>query len=429
MTLHKLTQITSKMFSKNGFFLVRESLRFAVGSLRVNKLRTILSLLGITIGIFAIISVLTVVSSLEKNIREGIDALGDDIIYIQKWPWGTGGEYPWWKYLKRPVPTLREYQYLKKNLNNMHDAAFMLSTGTTLKYKKNEVRGAAAMAITDGYENIRSFEIIEGRFISPYEIKAGKKVVVIGSKIADQLFPDQSPIDKTVIISGNKMRVIGVFKKEGSSIIDTSLDNVAVTSVNFARTFLNIRSERLNPMIMVKPAEGISIEQISSDIQNIMRAYRRIKPREEDNFALNKISLLSNGLDSLFVVLDMAGWLIGGFSILVGGFGIANIMFVSVRDQTRIIGIQKALGAKNGFILFQFLSEAVLLSLIGGFIGLLLVFGLTLVATRVSDFAISMSFGNVLLGIFISSSIGIVSGIFPAWQASRLDPVVAMSQS
>lgn len=405
-----------------------ESFAFAFNSLRTNKLRTFLSLLGITIGIFAIISVLTVVSSLERNLRDGISSLGDDIIYVQKWPWGTSGEYPWWKYMKRPLPTVREYQYLKKNLPHLHGAAFMASKNLPISYEQKQVGSVMVMATTEGYTNIKNFELQKGRFLSPFEYSTGKRVIVLGALLAEQLFEDKDPIGQKVDIRGFKLQVIGVLAKEGTSLIDTSLDNVCLLATTTAQNFINIQGGGSNPQIMLKPAEGHSTEEFTAATTKFLRSYRRLPPLTEDNFALNQISLISQSMDELFSVLDLAGWVIGGFSILVGGFGIANIMFVSVREQTRMIGIQKALGAKKIFLLLQFLYESTLLSLIGGTIGLILVFALSQAFSAMFDFKIALNLANILLGLGISASIGILSGFIPALQASRLNPVVAISQ-
>jgi putative ABC transport system permease protein len=395
----------------------------------MNKLRTVLSLLGITIGIFAIISVLTVVSSLEKNIRDGIKSLGDDMVYVQKWPWAMGGEYPWWKYMKRPLPTMREMDFLAHRSEVAEDFAFVVSTRLQVKAGKSSLDGTAVMAVTEGWSNIRSFEIGSGRYFSDYEMQAGKRLVVIGSKVAEKLFPDTDPVGQQIVISGVKLTILGVFVQEGSSIIDTSMDNMCLLAVPTAAAFLNVKSENLNPFIMTKPKAGVPVELLESELQRNMRAYRKLKPIEEDDFAMNRTSMISNGLDGLFIMLNLAGWVIGGFSILVGGFGIANIMFVSVKEQTRTIGIQKALGAKTYFVLFQFLTESVMLSLFGGLLGLVIVWVLSVVVTKVSGFEISLTTKNVMVGLGISIFIGVFSGIFPANTAAKMDPVEAMAHS
>ena len=404
----------------------KESLIFALNSVIVNKLRTFLSLLGITIGIFSIITVFTVIDSLENNIRSSIASLGENVVYVQKWPWSMGGEYPWWKYLRRPVPKQEEEELLRKKLSLSEAISFMAGTNKTIKYESKSFENTSVLGVASDYEKIRSFEIKRGRFISPTEYHTGKNVAVIGYKLSIDLFGAKSPIDKTIKISGRKVKVIGVFEKEGESAIgEDSLDEMVIVPVNYIKSIVNIRN--IDPLIMVKAKEGIATDDLIDEIRGALRSIRRLKPKEEDNFALNQISLLSEGLNNIFGTINIAGWIIGGFSLLVGGFGIANIMFVSVRERTNLIGIQKALGAKNYFILLQFLYESVLLSIIGGSIGLLLIFILTSIVSATGSFNVSLSVSNIVLGLTISSVIGIISGFSPAFKASRLNPVEAIS--
>ena len=410
------------------FRLLKESLFFAYHSIVVNKLRTFLSLLGITIGIFAIISVFTVIDSLERNIRDSISSLGDNVIYIQKWPWEFGGEYKWWVYLQRPVPNIKEYEYLKRQSQRSEALCFAIATNVTVNYKSNSISNAAFMAATHDLEELRTFEIEKGRYFSFFESNSGRNVCIIGHEIANKLFEGELPLGKQIVIQGHKLNIIGVFKKEGKDVIGGgSFDELVLASVNHARNLINIRSERLNPYIMVKAKPNVSIEELKAEIKGLLRAYRRLKPKQDDTFALNQASLLTQGFKQIFGVIDIAGWIIGGFSILVGGFGIANIMFVSVKERTNIIGIQKSLGAKNYFILFQFLFESVLLATIGGVIGLLLIFIASTLASNAIELKIYLTIGNIITGLTISVIIGVISGFSPAYNASRLNPVDAIN--
>lgn len=407
--------------------IIRESVAFAVHSLVSNKLRTILSLLGITIGIFAIVSVFTVVDSLGRTIKKNISELGDNVVYIQKWPIMFGPGFQWWKYLQRPEPELREMAEVMSRARTIESAAFTVQARRTLSYKNNSIPGIEIVSVSEEYERIRSFEVDEGRFISLSEFRSGKNVAVIGRKIADELFPGESPIGKSFEISSSKVDVVGVFKKEGEGINEGSNDEIAICPLNYARSLINIRGSNVHPTLMVKSKPGIPIDEMVDELTGIMRSIRKLKPMQEDDFALNTMSMLSNAFDQLLVTLNIAGLIIGGFAILVGGFGIANIMFVSVRERTRIIGIQKAIGARNVFILFEFLFEAVFLSLMGGIVGLLLIFIGTLVANSVMEFKIVLGLNNIAIGLTISAVIGIIAGFAPAWRASRLSPVVAIA--
>lgn len=406
-----------------------ESFLFAFNSLIMNKLRTFLSLLGITIGIFAIISVFTVIDSLENSVRNSIESLGNNMVYVQKWPWTFGADYPWWKYLNRPIPKIDEAEEIKRRSKLAEAVTFAVGTKKTVQYKNNSIEGITIFAATQSYENIRVFEIEHGRYFSPMESANGKNKAVIGSEIAKQLFRGINPVGKEIKLMGRKLTVIGVFKKEGSDLFENSTDEEVHIPINFARTILDIRNERLNPLIMVKAKAQISNDDLIDELTGIMRSIRRLKPSVEDNFALNRSSLLSDGFAGMFVVINVAGLIIGGFSIIVGGFGIANIMFVSVKEQTRLIGIQKALGAKRFFILLQFLYESIMLSLMGGILGLLLVFTLMTIASMAADMDFGLSLSNVILGLSISVSIGIISGFVPAYSAARLNAVDAINHT
>lgn len=406
--------------------LFKESLSFAWHALITNKLRSFLSLLGITIGIFAVISVFTVVDSLEKNLRDSVKSLGDDVVFIQKWPWTFGPDYPWWKYMKRPLPELAELDEVKRRSKGAQAYAFAISGRKTVKRMSTSVENVEIIAASHDYNKVKTFELQEGRYFSEKESVSGENLAIIGDVIAQALFPDRSAIGETIKIGSSKVNVIGIFKHEGESILGESSDVQVLLSVNFVRNIIDIKSENLDPYIMVKAKQGVSNEELIDELIGIMRSVRKLQPLADDDFALNQTSLINNQFDSLFDVVGLAGWIIGGFSILVGGFGIANIMFVSVKERTTLIGIQKSLGAKNYFILLQFLMESVVLCLIGGIIGLLIIYLMTLFAGDTFGMEVALTKSNIILGFTISVLIGVVSGFVPAYGASQLDPVEAI---
>jgi len=413
--------------------LVLESLNMAIQSVIVNRLRAMLSLLGITIGIFAIIAVFTIVDSLETNIRESVNSLGSDVIYVEKWPWAPPegeNEYPWWKYMNRPLASLDEFEFIKEKSRYSRNVCFLSAVGRRIEYKNNNVEGATVFGVTDGFKDIRSFEVENGRYFSPIESKAGRNVVVIGSKIAQDLFEGSNPVGKFIDLKGRKVQVIGVLVKEGKGTFDAFiLDEVVILPLQYYGGFIDVRREMANPQIWVQAKRRVSVEELTFEVTQLLRSYRRLQPSEEDNFALNQTSIINNQLDQLFKVLKIAGLFIGIFSIIVGGFGIANIMFVSVKERTNIIGIQKALGAKRYFILLQFLFESIMLSVAGGIVGLFIVFLGASIISLSGDFTVTLTMDNIVLGIGVSSLIGLISGIFPAWQGARMNPVVAINTS
>lgn len=410
--------------------LIIESFAFAFNSLKVNKLRTILSLLGITIGIFAIISVFTVIDSLERYIRDSLNSLGNNMVYIQKWPWMPPEgetEYPWWRYLNRPVPELEEAEELLKRGKTIEDVAFLFGFSRTVQAGSDQMNNVSIFATDYGLLNVWNLKVEKGRYFTENEMRNGTPVAVIGSEIADKLFSGLDPINQTIKIQGTKFQVIGVYEKMGRDEFGTSMDKNVHISVTKSFYMIDVRDRDRGQTICVKAKPNVDTDKFVAELEGIMRNLRQLKPMEENDFALNEVSLVSNQFDQFFVAFNFAGWIIGGFSILVGGFGIANIMFVSVKERTKIIGIQKSLGAKRYFILLQFIFEAIVLSVIGGIIGLLLVFIGTIIVRYVSDFTIVLTVGNIITGLMISSIIGFIAGLLPARSAARLDPVVAMN--
>ncbi len=407
-----------------------ESIMVAFQSVIVNRLRTVLSLLGITIGIFAIISVFTMVDSLENNIRNSVASLGENIIYVEKWPWAPeeGTEYAWWEYMKRPLPTFREYEGLRDRLKYAESVAFVSFTDKPVKYRNNSIDNVSIWGASHELDEISNFDLDYGRYFTEFESASGKNITLIGHAIANELFEKTNPLGEYFTIMGRKVRVIGVMTKEGKDPFGGgSMDETVILPVNFSRTLIDVKRESAYPQIWVKALPGVSNQMLIDDIRNNLRSVRRLKPKAKDNFALNQTSIISQGLDQVFGVLNTAGFFIGIFAILVGGFGIANIMFVSVRERTRIIGIQKAIGAKKHSILTQFLAESVLLALTGGIIGLIMVFFGAMVVSRLIDFPVSLTPGNIILGVIISAGIGIISGFAPALSAARMNPVDAIN--
>ena len=412
------------------FRLFKEGFLFAVNSVIVNKLRTFLSLFGITIGIFSIISVFTVLDWMEKSIRDSVSSLGDNVLYVQKFPWSFNPNLAWWDIIKWPAISDRDYQSILKKSTKSETACFAAFQPEKIKYRKNIANDVTVGAITPEFQNIRSFEIDKGRYFSPSDASSGKNVALIGAEIANRLFEKADPVGKEIIIAGFKTMVIGVLKKEGKGgISDNGMDELTLVPLNYGKSFINMHNKFLEAQLMVKAKPGVALQELSDETTMILRAARSLHPEENSNFSVNQASMLSQGLDSIFVAINIGGWIIGGFSILVGGFGIANIMFVSVRERTNIIGIQKALGAKRFFILQQFLVESMLLSIIGGLLGVFMIFIATLVVNYLYDLNMYLTVANTLLAVFISGIIGIVAGYAPANAASKMNPVEAIGFS
>ncbi len=404
--------------------LIRESYIFAFQEIIVNKVRTILSLLGITIGIFCVISVFTVFDSMESAIRKSIASLGSNVLFVQKWPWAMGGDYPWWKYYQRPEATLEDMKEIERR-SFLNDAvAFMSQVNKTVKFQNNYMENIGVMGVSQDFDKVWGFELSDGRYFSQTESASGKSIAIIGADLADNLFQGLEPVGRKVKVFGRNVEVVGVMKKEGEDLFGNSNDKAVFLPINYFKSLVDLNE--IGTTIIVKAKPLVSNEELRDELTGIMRSIRKLKPSAEDNFSINETDIISKGFDNLFRVIATVGWIIGGFSLLVGGFGIANIMFVSVKERTSIIGIQKALGAKNYFILLQFLFEAVFLSLIGGIFGLLIILMLTVIISNTTEFHLILTQGNILLGVGVSALIGLISGIVPAYSASRLDPVEAM---
>lgn len=412
--------------------LILESLGFAWKALKSNILRTVLSLLGVTIGIFSIIAVLTLVDSLEKNIRDSLNFLGSNVIYVDKWPFTGGNSRDWWKdYIKRPNPSYNEYRFLKANLKNGQTVAIYAMTGeVTVKSKNNGINKIRLAGASIDYDKVFEVNVDQGRYLTNDEIEGGRNIVVLGYEVARALFPKtDNPVGGYVKIKNLRFNIVGVIKREGESFIgNTSNDYSCIIPYDSYRKLFQTGSGRWNENgshIGLKGFDNdIGLVELESEVRGAVRVKRGLKPSQKDNFELNRPEAIGKAISGVFDVLGTAGWIIGGFSMLVGGFGIANIMFVSVKERTSIIGLQKSLGAKNYFILFQFLFESIFLSLIGGLAGLFLVWLLTLVPF--GSLQVVLSVKNIVLGLGVSSVIGLVAGIVPAAMAARLDPVIAI---
>jgi putative ABC transport system permease protein len=397
-----------------------------------NKLRSFLSLLGITIGIFCIIGVKSAVNSLEDNIRGSLDKLGSDVIYIEKFSWGEDPGANYWKWMRRPNFTFSEYEVLRDNLDNAELIGYWQFLGSkTAKWHSNSVEGVFLLGMTEDCRDLFHLEFDgDGRYFSPVEYQNGSDVCILGGVIAEEIFGvDIDPLEKEVNVSGRKLRVVGVLKKSGKELLKPfNFDNGILVGYNLARRGFGVRTkggfDRTSLLVKAKP--GVDLEAMKDEITGVIRGARRIKPKEESNFALNTLSVLSGLFDSVFGTLNIAGFIIGIFALFVGMFSVANIMFVSVKERTNIIGIKMALGAKRWFILLEILFEAVALCVVGGLIGLSLIWMVTFAISKAMDFDIHLSFSNTLIGILTSVIVGVLSGLIPAAQASRMDPVEAI---
>jgi putative ABC transport system permease protein len=402
----------------------------ALHELRANRLRTFLSLLGVTIGIFCIIAVLSVLDSMKMGIQKNMAALGSDVLYVGRWPWTheEGVEYKWWEYWKRPAMSLSELNAVNKKVPGAaYVTLCVVPARMQVKYRTENLTGVEGYAVTTHFDRMQMIEIAQGRYLSNAELDGGAHTVVLGNEIYKGLFGGNvSPLGKSVSFLGRNFVVVGILKKVGQTMTGFDFDNAVVFSYATAASLFDVRSLNNDPLMMIKAVSGYNVNDLQAEVEGVLRTERRIKPGETNNFSINKLSQITKQIDSIFGMIDVVGMLIGGLSLLVGAFGIANIMFVTVKERTRIIGLKKAIGAKPSVILSEFLIEAITLCILGGLIGIFIVLLISLAVTHFTDFEIFLSFKNFLIGITVSAWVGVLAGFIPARAASRLDPVVAI---
>ena len=407
------------------------SFKMSVQELNNNKLRSSLSLIGIAFGIFCIIGVLATVGSLEAKMQKDISALGSNTIYIDKWQYGGGDDgedYPWWKFVNRPTPKYKEVEFIKNASTLAKFVSYFNSTGSNVTYENNQVNNVGIYGVSDEFSEMQTIGIAFGRYLNATEFTRGNPVCVIGDRIATQLFdkPERA-IDKSITFDGHKFNVVGVIEKQGQSFVGGfNYDECVILSYRSYASVYDVNGDNTQPFIMVNGKDGSATTALIDELRGIMRQAHRLSPTEEDDFALNDINLFSQQLSGFFGQVDIGGAVIAFLSLLVGGFGVANIMFVTVRERTSQIGLKKAIGAKRKTILLEFLLESAFLCIIGGIMGLLMVGGLALVLSGILPFPIVISTNIMILAFTICVILGVLSGIIPASIAAKMNPVVAI---
>jgi putative ABC transport system permease protein len=407
--------------------IIWSSLKMALQEFRSNKLRTFLSLFGVTIGIFCIISVLSTVGSLEQAIQKDIKSLGSNTVYIDKWEYSGGNDYPWWKYVKRPEPKEAEMEALKLKVPSAANIAFAIETNNSIEFEDNIISSIVYYGVTEDFFNIQNVEVILGRTLLQADYDYSSNSVLVGHEVARTLFgTPENAVGKAVRIKdGKTANIVGLIKKQGKNIIQPwEFDNCLMMVTGFLRQM--IPEKWANPKIIVQGRDDTPIEMLRDELTGAMRSLRKLKPTQVDDFSLNDVDAISKFASDIFSGVNKGGWAIAALSLVVGMFGVANIMFVTVRERTSQIGLKKAIGAKRSTILAEFLLEAAFLCILGGLIGLLLVFILTQIFSSLLGFTVFISLDIMFLAIGICIVVGILAGIIPAYIAARMDPVAAI---
>ncbi len=404
------------------------SFKMALQELRVNKLRTFLSLFGITIGIFCIIGVLATIDSLQTKIKSDLSSFGNNTIYIDKWSYGGGGEgdYPWWKYMKRPSMKVSEMETIQKKSYLASNIAFFVSSTQSFTYEENILKGISMYGITNDFNKIQVFNIGYGRYFKDTDFERGVPSGVIGYEVASELFgKPEKALGKIVSYKGRRLAVIGIIEKQGSSMIGGfDYDKSCIVTYNYFASVFN--PDNSSPYIMVQAKPGIPSKALQDELNGVMRQLRKLSPTQEDNFTCNDVAQFKDQIESVFGSINKGGWAIAGLSLIVGAFGVANIMFVTVRERTSQIGLKKAIGARSSTILYEFLLESAFLCIIGGLVGLFLVWILALALSAVLPFAITIAPSIIFLALSICIILGVIAGIIPASIASKMNPVDAI---
>lgn len=408
---------------KNFLQDVKEGLLISFRAIRANKMRSILTTLGIVIGIFAVTTMSTAITGLRNAFIQSISSFGSDIFYVEKFDWFSNGD--WSLMRNRKDITMDQYEKLKNQLGNTVEAVVpnLRSFGSTVKYKGKS--GSTTMNIGTTAEYIKTTGAFPayGRFMSDLEVKSASQVCIVGQDIVDNLFSGEDPINKVIKMDGMPLKIIGVLEKQGSGFMGGfSLDGQVILPINTFRKIFGSSRESLR--INIKVTDINKMPEVKMEIRDIMRSIRKVPYSKPDDFGINQQEALTQMYDSIVGVVAIAGLIITALSLFVGAIGIMNIMFVSVKERTREIGIRKAIGAKTWSILLQFLAEAAIICMMGGIIGILLAFPVSLIINQFIP--TSMPIHIVLISFLISGVVGLVSGFLPAYKASKMNPVEAL---
>ena len=394
-----------------------ESLRISISSIYMNKLRSSLTALGIIIGVLSVTVMGTLISGLDRSFENSMSWLGKDILYISRWEWFSDME--WWEVRNRPRMKLSYEDKIREMSDYALAVSPVMQRGASLSFGDKNTQTQIFGTNVDYMETVNE-DIKVGRFFTENEERSGSRVTIIGSGIQDSFYEYQNPIGKYIKIDGIKFRVIGVLEKQGKFLGLFSVDNQAILPLG---AYTRLFSKRGFMRLSVKVNEQ-KIDDAKSELQAVMRRIRGLKPGEKDDFAINQTKAFETQYNTLKYAIGGTGLFITILSLIVGGIGIMNIMFVSVKERTREIGVRKAIGATPNMILTQFLFEAITICVIGGLIGLTLAFGVSFFINKIfpSTLPLWLSISSIIMSIFV----GVISGIVPSYQAAQLDPIEAL---
>src|SRR5438477_1385265 len=412
---------------KRFLYELTESWRIAAAQMRTNMTRSTLTALGVIIGIIAVTLMGTAVSGIQIGFDKSMAVFGDDVLYVTQWPWKKVND--WWNYRDRPKIKTEYADVLNRLIEKTPNSNLTVAVPTSsvfrsVKFGGSEVSNVLIRGTVSDYIITSTFDFKEGRFFNEIESRGGANVCVLGYDVADALFPGESPVGKEVMINGQPFRAVGEISRRGSFLGLFSLDSIVVMPLPAFQKYFTAKSEA---EILVKVKDKTKLSAAKDELTGLMRRVRGLPPEKKDDFSINEQQALKSTLDPIKNSMAIAGLFITGLSLFVGAIGIMNITFVSVKERTKEIGTRKALGARRGTILLQFLIESTALCLLGGFIGLAFAYFMCFgIGEAFPSFPIHFSFGLVFASMIVSVMTGLISGFAPAWTASRLDPVTAL---
>ena len=401
-----------------------EALRLAFQAIRANKARGALTTLGIIIGIVAVILTMTAANGLQNTFRQSFSSVGADVIYVSRMPWVVMGDF--FLFRNRPQIDLRQANELEHRLRGRAIVNPTMDTSRDVKYRSESLTGLRIIGTTEKQSMVSSAQPESGRFLTEFDVTYKKNVCVIGTDARDGLFGSANPINKTIHIGRTKFRVIGVMEKQGGSFLGgPNFDRqIFIPITTYVKAFGGLRG-RQGGDVAVKAPSREALAELEFEVIGEMRKIRKLRPTEEDNFSINKLDTLVGAFNNVMGVVLLVGLLVTSVSLFVGGVGVMNIMFVSVTERTKEIGIRKAIGAKRHSILFQFLFESAAICLLGGMIGILLASILTAVINKVLMPA-SVSFLILFIAVVVSIAVGVLAGLVPAFRGAKLNPIEAI---
>ncbi|MFO8099223.1 MAG: ABC transporter permease [Salinibacter sp.] len=406
-------------------FELVEGLRIAGQAIWANKMRSMLTTLGVVIGIASVTLMATVINGLNQEFEKSLSQLGADVLYVDQFPWGQNTDREWWRLRNRPPIQPALAATIRDRARFATAVAPTTDTDRTVEYEGRDIE-AEITGSTSQYGQIRDVELGQGRFLNQADEQGARNVCVIGADIANELFPVATPIGKTIKLNGPSCEVVGVQAPQGEGMFGgpgTPDERIIIPFSTYDKLFGVSRRWGVN--IMVKTSDDVSLQRAKDELTGLLRTARGVAPGESNNFAINDQQQIRASFAGTKLAIYGVGLFLTGLALVVGGIGVMNIMFVSVRERTKEIGIRKAVGAKERTILLQFLIEAIIVCLIGGLVGLGLS-ALGAMGVSALGFPASLPLQTVLIAFAICVGVGILFGIAPAWQAATADPIDAL---